>query len=416
MSRPREYLERLVDARLDWMCERFPAVMVEGPRATGKTTSLRRRACSTVRLDVPGEMAAFRADPDAALAALDEPVLLDEWQLSPNVLGAVKRSVDEDPSPGRFLLTGSALSRRSRLAYPGTGRIQRLSMLPMTVREIERRTDLPGFFDRLLDGVPADPTDPPDLVGYITMALRSGFPEPALRLPEDGRRAWLADYLADLLTRDAIALEPSPTKRRDASRLRTYFNALASNTGGITDHRSIYAKVGIRRETAEAYEEILLELMIIELLSAWSTNRLKRLTARPKRFLADAALAALAGGLDVSGVLADGDFMGRLLETFVLAQLRPEAEISALTPTLNHLRTKQGRQEIDLIVELADSRIIGIEVKADAAPSRQDSRHLAWLRDSLGDRFSTGIVLHTGPRVYKLDDRITAMPIACIWN
>lgn len=411
-----KYVQRLVDPKLDWMLERFTAVMVEGPRASGKTTTLRRRAQSVVRFDVPGQAAAFRADPDSALAAHKEPVLIDEWQLVPEILGAVKRAVDANPDPGRFLLTGSAHSRRSQNAYPGTGRVQRLNMLPMTIREIEGRVSSKDFFARILENDLTEPTIAQGLVDYMSMAMTSGFPEPALNLAADARPEWLRDYISDLLTRDAVELDPSPTRKRDTARLSSYFKAFALSTAGVSDHRSVYEKTGIRRETAEAYEETLLELMVVDLVPSWLTNRLKRLVERPKRFVVDAALTASESGLDLTGIIADGDLLGRVLETFAVAQLRAEATVSEYQLVLHHLRTKAGRQEIDLLIELADTRIIGIEVKAQSAPTAHDARHLAWLRDQLGDRFAAGLVLHTGPALYPLGGSITAAPIASIWS
>jgi len=147
----------------------------------------------------------------------------------------------------------------------------------------------------------------------------------------------------------------------------------------------------------------------------WTVNRLKRLVRQPKRYLIDPALAGAALKLDASGVLRDGDLLGRLLDTFVAAQLRPELAVSASRPRLYHLRTREGRQEVDLLVELAGQRVVGIEIKATAAPSRADARHLAWLRDELGDRFAAGVVLHTGPRTFVLDQGIVAAPIAALW-
>ena len=119
--------------------------------------------------------------------------------------------------------------------------------------------------------------------------------------------------------------------------------------------------------------------------------------------------------LDRTSVLRDGDLLGRLLDTFVAAQLRPELVASSQRPRLYHFREKNGRREIDLLAELGGHRVVGIEVKASAAPSRDDAKHLAWLRDELGDRFVVGALLHTGPRSFRLGDRIYAMPIASIW-
>jgi len=118
----------------------------------------------------------------------------------------------------------------------------------------------------------------------------------------------------------------------------------------------------------------------------------------------------------VSGVMRDGNLLGRVLDKFVAAQLRPETVISAERPRLHHLRTHDSRQEIDIIIELGARRLIAIEVKADAAPSEHDSRHLAWLRDSHDADFLAGVVFHTGPRLYALGERTIAAPISVLWG
>src|SRR5665811_1156645 len=129
---------------------------------------------------------------------------------------------------------------------------------------------------------------------------------------------------------------------------------------------------------------------------------------RDRRYIVDPALLAYLLRLDVQGVLRDGDLLGRMLDTFVVAQLRPEIAISTHRPRLHHLRTKEGRQEVDLLLELGGDRVIGIEVKASAAATGDDAKHLAWLRDELGERFLAGVVLYTGQTVYRLDEKIVA--------
>lgn len=126
-------------------------------------------------------------------------------------------------------------------------------------------------------------------------------------------------------------------------------------------------------------------------------------------------MIAAALGLDETGVVRDGDMLGRIVESFVVAQLRPELVVSRSKPRLFHLRTHEGRQEIDLIAELGGGRVIAIEIKSTAAPEKSDARSLIWLRDQLGDRFAGGVVFHTGPRVFQLDDQIQAVPIAALW-
>ena len=409
------YIPRLVDEPLSDLFRQLPALLIVGPRATGKTTTASRHARSVVRLDVPAEAAAFRFDADAALGAMPTPVLLDEWQEVPELMGAVRRAVDKDPQPGRFLLTGSARARRGSDAWSGIGRVVNLRMCGLTVREILGRSDGPGFLERLaaadLSMFPA-PGDPPDLRGYIEAALRGGFPEPSLRLVGTARHAWLDTYVDQLVTRDAAALDGV----RNPVLLRRYFEALCVNTAGIVDDKTIYDAAGITRTTAGAYERLLSDLCVLETLPAWSNNRLSRLVKKPKRYMVDTSLVAAALRLDELAVLRDGDLLGRLIDTFVFLQVRPEAELSPLRPRLYHLRDKEGRREIDLVAELAGGDVVALEVKATAAPDASDARHLAWLRDQLGPRFVAGAVLHTGPRPFGIAERIFALPICSIWH
>lgn len=412
---PTDYKPRLMDQRLPRLFRELPALLINGPRATGKTTTARRHASSIVRLDRSAEAAAFRADPDAALSAQLEPVLLDEWQAVPGVLGAVKRAVDDDPRPGRFLLTGSARGDIEAETWPGTGRLVRLAMYGMTVREALGRPLEESFLEKLARDEPGAfdlPHDVPDLPGYIELALRGGYPDAVLRLSGDGRRAWLDGYLEQLLTRDAEVLDGP----RDPARLRRYFQALALSTAGLAEHKTLYDAAAIDRKTAVAYDRLLTNLFVLDLVPAWANNRLSRLVRAPKRYLVDPSLAAAALRVDAAAVLRDGDLLGRIIDTFVAAQLRPELELSSPKPFVYHLREKEGRREIDLIAELAAGDIVAIEVKATAAPDIGDARHLVWLRDVLGERFVAGALLHTGPRPFRLADRVLALPICTLWG
>ncbi|MFZ1488824.1 MAG: DUF4143 domain-containing protein [Ilumatobacteraceae bacterium] len=408
------YVRRLVDDDLPRLLAAHPAVLLVGPRAAGKTTTARRYAASVVRLDRPAEAAAFAADPDAALARLSEPVLLDEWQAVPEVLGAVKRAVDDDSRPGRFLLTGSVRADLDAQTWPGTGRLIRLSLHSLNEREIAVGTPERNPIDVLAQGDPmalGQPDPAPDLPGYIGLALRGGFPDATLRLDGRDRDRWLESYLDQILTRDAVELSG-----RDPARMARYFEVLALNSAGIVADSTIYEAAGIDRKTALAYERLLTNLFVLDVVPAWLTNRLSRLVKTPKRYLTDASLVGAALRVDEDTVMRDGDLMGRVLDTFVAAQLRPEIDASALRPRLFHLRDKNGRHEIDLLAELGGDRIVAVEVKASASPARRDAAHLEWLRDRLGERFLSGVVLHTGPRAFPLSERIAAVPIAALWS
>lgn len=409
----RPYARRLVDGLLEELLADLPAVMVTGPRAAGKTTTAARHATTVVRLDRPAEAAIFRADPDVALRERDEPILLDEWQEVPGVLGAIKRAVDNDPRPGRFLLAGSVRADLDATTWPGTGRLVRVAMYGMTVREQRGGVDAQPLIDQIAHGADlASPADPPDLRGYVELALTSGFPEPALHMSSRARARWLDGYVDQLLTRDAIEIEP----RRDPTRLRRYLEAYALNSAGNVSDATLLQAAGINRKTAVAYERLLDNLFVVEALPAWTSNRLRRLSLGAKRYLVDPALITSVLRLADRAVLLDANLLGRLLDTFVVAQLRSELAVSGTRPRLYHLREEHGRYEVDIVAELGGQAVIGFEVKADAAPDRDAARHLIWMRDRLGDRFVRGIVFHTGPSTFELSDRITALPICTLWS
>lgn len=189
----------------------------------------------------------------------------------------------------------------------------------------------------------------------------------------------------------------------------------ALNSAGVAHEKTLYDAAGINRRTALAYEQLLINLSAVERLPPWTSNRLKRLARAPKRYLTDSALLAGALRLDTAGVLRDGDVLGRVLETFVAAQLRAEAAVAESRPRLFHLRQEDGRRQVDILAESAGGRVVAIEVKADSAPGPGAAKHLGWLRDALGERFLAGAVLHTGPRVYELGERIVAAPIGTLW-
>ncbi|MBL8929402.1 MAG: ATP-binding protein [Kineosporiaceae bacterium] len=409
------YLPRLLDVELAEVLASHPAVLVVGPRACGKTTTTHRHCRSVLRLDVPAQAGAVRADPDVALRHLDEPVLIDEWQVVPEVLGAVKRAVDADPRPGRFLLTGSSQADLTVAGWPAAGRIVRLEMYPMTGRERHGDAAAPSLVDRIIsqaDAAFGSVRSGWDLSHYVAEALSSGWPEPMRLASQRGRDRWLTGYVDHLVTREA----PSLGVARVPALMRRYLYAIAANTAGTPTHKLLYDAAGINRDTAAGYDDLFEALMITDRVPAWSGNRMDRAVRLPKRYLVDPGLGAAVLRVDERRVLRDADLLGRLLDTYVAAQLRVECAMSVVGADLFHLRDANGRREIDLLIETRDGRVIAVEVKATASPSRSDARHLEWAAQRWGEAFALGLVVHTGPAIIRFADRILAIPIAALWS
>lgn len=252
----------------------------------------------------------------------------------------------------------------------------------------------------------------PDLPGYLELALRSGFPQPALLLErQEDRDVWLDGYLEQLLSRDAASISP----RRDPVRLRRYFEALAASTAGNPTDSTLYDSASVNAKTAAAYDSLFESLMVCENVPAYALNRLSRLARARKRYIIDCGLVSAALELALEEVLADVDLIGRLFDTFAVAQIRPEVALAARPQKLFHLRDRNGRHEVDLIVDLGRRGVVAIEIKATSAPTPQHARHLSWLREEMGSRFVAGAVIHAGSSIYELGERLTALPLCTVW-
>ncbi len=245
-----EYLPRLADPVLDRLLAEHPAVLLVGPRACGKTTTGRRHCVGQIRLDRPAEARVARVDPDAAINGGPFPLLIDEWQVVPEILGAVKRAVDDDPAAGRFVIAGSTQADLTAAGWPATGRLIRLSMYGFTEGELAGQPQA-DFLDRLITcdaaQFPALPDAAPNVRDYITRALRGTFPEAAIAKSADFRRRWLASYIDQLVSRDASLVGSV----RDPMRLRRYLQALAACTAETRTTKRLADAAGISQRTAD---------------------------------------------------------------------------------------------------------------------------------------------------------------------
>ena len=412
------YTARIADSTLANHLSGWPAEFVTGPRAVGKTTTALRYANSALRLDREAELGLALDDPDAAIREGPFPLLIDEWQHAPGILGAVKRAVDASLSPpGRYIVTGSARNDLHVGQWPLTGRVLSTRLWPLTCRERFGDAAAPSLFDRWdTEYRFAVPADPPDVLGYIDVALDGGFPGALAASASGARDDWIRTYVDVAVSRDLGELAPGVGRRPSPESMRRCLIACALHTAGAVPDASLARDAGLDRRTALSYLETLRVLRLLDDVPAWHTRRLKRLTSIPKRYVTDSGLAAWLMGADRETLKRDSGARGRILETLVAAQLRTEVEASSLRVQMHHLRTQGGEHEIDLVVEFG-RRVAAFEVKSSSAPTRNDARHIIWLRDRLApEMFAGGVVFHTGPRRFGLDAGIEAVPIAGLWG
>ncbi|MCY3538854.1 MAG: DUF4143 domain-containing protein [bacterium] len=412
------YIPRIADRPLARHMEAWPAEFITGPRAVGKTTTALRHARSVLRLDVKAERGLVLDDPDAAIRDGPFPLLIDEWQHAPEVLGAVKRAVDAAPRPPcRYLLTGSARNDLHVDQWPLTGRVLTTQLWPLTGRERFGDAAAPSLFDRWdSDRRFSLPARRPDILGYVDIALDGGFPGALAASAAGARDDWMQTYVDVTVTRDLEEFAAPNGRRRSPESLRRCLHAFALHTSGVVPDTALAQAAGLDRRTTLSYHEMLTVLLLAADLPAWHSNRLKRLTSMPKRYLTDSGLAAWLMGVDRESILRDSDARGRIIDTYVAAQIRAEVSASSGRAHLFHLRTQGGEHEIDLLVEFG-RRVAAFEVKTGNAPNRRGARHIAWLRDQIPpEQFAGGVVFHTGPYRYGLGDRIEAVPIAGLWG
>lgn len=415
------YQQRVVDDELDEVLPQLPAVLLDGPRGVGKTSTAERRCATVRRFDLEAVRAVVSADP-TLIAGDTRPVLLDEWQLVRPVWDVVRRLVDADRTGGQFVLTGSVPDRQT---HSGAGRISSIRMRPLTLPE--RGVEQPTVsLAALLDGSAAvSGTTSIGLADYTAEMLLGGFPG-MRHLTGRAHAIALDSYIERIADHD---LPSAGLAVRHPSTVLSWLRAYAAATGTSASWEKIRSAAVTATDARPAktttlpYIELLTSLRILDPLPAWSStaNHLRDLTASPKHYLADPALAArlvnrsasqlLAGDPPNSVVARDGGFLGGLFESLAALSVRVFAQRS--DATVHHLRTEGGRHEVDFIVE-GQHGIVGIEAKLAASVGDSDVRHLLWLRDRLGPRCADLVVVHTGPEAYRRADGVAVVPLALL--
>ncbi len=388
-----------------------PVVMLTGPRQCGKTT--------LVRDLLSGDRAYVTLDDDTVLAAaLDDPagfvrnmdrVVIDEIQRAPDLLRAIKLSVDNDRRPGRFLLTGSAnVLALPELSESLAGRIAVVELFPLSSAEIRKKS--PRFLEKAFCG---DRVDPEDVVlgkDLVNAVLVGGYPEMLRRPDPKRRRSWARNYINTLVRRDVTDIADVERQRA----MLRLFRVLGHQSGQLTNFSQMAGQVDLDDKTARRYVAILENLYVIRRIEPWFRNQLKRLVKTPKLHFLDSGLLSAFVGATQERIENDRSIFGPLLESFVFAEITRQSAWMDDPCTLYHYRDKE-QNEVDIVAEDPIGNIVGIEVKASATVSASDFRGMRKLAEITGEYFKRGLVLYDGEITVPFGDRMFATPISSLW-
>jgi uncharacterized protein len=417
------YQRRIIDGTLDELFPALAAISIDGPKAVGKTATAKQRAATTLHLDDIAIEELLHAAPER-IGSYETPLLIDEWQRIPAVWDQVRRLVDQDPSGGRFILTGSAIPMNAPV-HSGAGRIVQLRMRPLSVAERGIESPTVPLSELLTGNAAIYGRTTVTLADYIREIVSSGFP--AIRpLTGRARRIQLDGYIERVLQRDFPEMGLSI---RRPQLLRRWLAAYAAATSSTASYaligRTAFADGGTpSRETTAAYREVLSHLWLLDQVPAWSTghNSFTKMAAAPKHFLADPALSARLLNLDEERLLKaenpmdfephDGTALGNLFEALVALSLQTYA--AANDAMLSHYRNHPGTREIDFIVHRGDDDVVAFEVKLAKTPTDEAVRHLLWMKEQLGSRLKDMVLITTGTDAYRRTDGVAVVPLSLL--
>lgn len=388
-------------------------VVVVGARQVGKSTLTleivsHEHPATAVSLDDSSVRTAAAADPEGFLAGFPGAVLVDEIQRVPDLLLAIKETVDRDETPGRFLVTGSAnILTAPRIQEALTGRAELITLWPFSQSEIHDSHQ--NFVDQLLSGRPPwVKSAPVGREAFVDIVARGGYAE-ARERSGARRRSWYANYVRSLVERDLRDIADAH-KLEYVPRLLRLIAAQAANLFAPT---TLANRLQLNNDTVKSYTKLLETIFVVQRVQAWTPNLGRREIHKEKIYVVDSGLMAYLLGADERRIADDDQITGKILENFVameIARLRESAETEA-----NQYHYRDRTDEVDVILETLSGEIAGVEVKAAATVNPSDYRGLVKLRDRRGDSFITGVVLYAGSSTKPLGDRLWAVPLSGLW-
>lgn len=406
------FFHRYIEPRIAEAMADTPVVLLAGPRQAGKTTLVKQVAEQGLKyltMDDELTLLSAREDPAGMIRSLDQAVI-DEIQRAPALLMSIKKSVDEDRRPGRFLLTGSAnLMALPTVADSLAGRMETLLLFPLSQREIEGQPK--NWLDSVFAGQLPQPNHAEgkdDLVGRV---IRGGYPEVISRSTAKRRTVWVRQYIDAIIARDVrdvLGLEK-------LDQLPRFLRALAQTAGQMCNYAKLGGQVGLDGKTAAKYIGVFEQMYLLKRVEVWARNRLNRIVKTPKLQFIDSGLLATLLDLTENEVQKDRTRFGNVLETFVFSELLKHSSTSDGEYQLMYYRDAD-KVEVDIVIENAAGQLVGVEVKASATVKDSDLRGLRKLASLAGKDFRMGVLLYDGQEIMPLGKGIWAAPLSTLWG
>ncbi len=392
-----------------------PVVFLHGARQTGKTTLARwlsknLHPARYLTFDDAGMLAAARNDPAGFLSGMEGPLIIDEVQRAPELFLAIKAEVDRKRRPGRFLLTGSAdVLLLPHLSESLAGRMEILTLWPLSQGEIEGRKE--NFVDLVFKASFSPQTEKAcSKLEYFKRVVTGGYPEILVRTSPKRKKAWFGSYITTILQRDIRDL----ANIEGLTELPRLLSLLAVRATSLLNFSEISRSLGMPQSTLKRYITLMETTFLIHIVPAWSGNLGKRLVKSPKLIVSDTGLMSYLLGLNDKRIASESPTSGVLLEDFAIMELYKQMSWSDTLPKIFHFRTQIG-QEVDIVLEDAAGRVVGLEIKASTTPRAGDFKGLKVLADALGKRFVRGLLLYLGGEVIPFGVKLHALPVSSLW-
>lgn len=412
-------IKRHIKTRILELLKDFRIVYLTGPRQSGKSTLVREIAKEEglryYTLDDAALAGSAESDPQGLLASLPTPLVLDEFQMAPALISAIKMASDSaEGQKGLFLLTGSSdIFRSARVQESLPGHMARVELFPLSCSERSQQQD--NAIDRLISGMfDSGPFRALDRFALGSVLIEGGYPEATTKSPRS-RSIWFDSYIQGHLLKDFETMHHA--KGDYHTKLSALVHNLAGMTGNLIKYANIANDLSQDDKTVKRYMEILELMFIIRRLHPYVHNSAKReVVGMPKLHFIDTGLACHLLGLKKPETLHTSHFFGGLVENLVFGELLKHATWAEEEVKFYHFRDTAGH-ELDLVVERSDGAVVGVEVKASMTVKQEDFRGLATFADYAKDRFLHGVLLYSGDKLlpFRINGRVFhALPLSSL--